>query len=141
MKRQIANVLGVLGLLLVAACANAQSLNVTANVPFDFAVDKASLPAGAYSIQSISSAASSTLAIRSNDRKTQMLVLPNKAEHLNPSSKTCLVFHRYGEQYFLSQIWVAGEKGGAQLRMSRREAETATNVDRSQDVIILAALR
>jgi len=133
MKRQIANVLGVLGLLLVAACANAQSLNVTANVPFDFAVDKASLPAGAYSIQSISSAASSTLAIRSNDR--------NKAEHLNPSSKTCLVFHRYGEQYFLSQIWVAGEKGGAQLRMSRREAETATNVDRSQDVIILAALR
>jgi hypothetical protein len=140
MKRQIASVLGVLGLLLVAACANAQSLNVTANVPFDFVVDKATLPAGAYSIQSISSSAS-TLAIRSKDRKTQMVVLPNNAQHLNPSSKSCLVFHRYGEQYFLSQIWVAGDSSGAELRMTRREAEIASNTQRSDDVIILAALR
>ena len=139
MKRQIASVIGVFVLLMVAACANAQNLNVKASVPFDFVVNKAALPAGAYNIESMSSAGSSTLLIRG--AQTQMVVLPNNARSLNPSPDTRLVFHRYGSQYFLSQIWTQGEAAGRQLRISRREAEMAKNIQRSEDVIVLAALR
>lgn len=141
MKRQIAKLLGVFGLLLVAACANAQTVYVTANIPFSFVVDKATLPAGAYSVKAISSAASKTLLIQSADARIQMLVLPNNARSLDPSPNTRLVFHRYGSQYFLSQIWMQGNSSGEQFRTSRREAEMAKSIPESENVIVLASLR
>lgn len=141
MKRQIANLLGVLSLLLVAACANAQSLNVQANVPFGFTVDKAALPAGEYSIKSLSTATGRVLVIRGEETANSMIVGSNSAETLNPSPNSRLVFHKYGDQYFLSQIWVQGEKAGREFRISRREAEMAKSVPTSEDVIVLAALR
>ena len=140
MKRQIVSMFGVLGLLLVAACANAQSIQVTANVPFDFVVDKATLPAGDYSLDAISSN-SKALAVRNRDAGVQMMVLSNAARSLNPAPDTRLVFHRYGERYFLSQIWIQGEAEGRQLTTSKHEAEIATNAQRDQDVVIMAALR
>ena len=140
MKRQIVSLVSVLGLLLVAACANAQSVNVKANVPFDFMVGKSTLSAGEYSIQSISTGSSSVLAIR-GDKTNQMLAPANHAETLNPSPNSRLVFHKYGNQYFLSQIWLQGERAGREFKITRREAEVAKNVPTSEDVIVLAALR
>ena len=140
MKRQIVSLVGVIGLLLVAACANAQSVSVKANVPFDFTVGKSTLPAGEYSIQSISTGASSVLAIRGG-KANQMLASTNHAETLNPSANSRLVFHKYGDQYFLSKIWLQGEKAGREFKISRREAEVAKSVPTSEDVIVLAALR
>lgn len=140
MKRQISTLLGTLGLLLVAACASAQTLKVTADIPFSFVVDKATLPAGSYSIDAIS-AASKALVIRGENAKQNMVFLSDSARNLNVSPDTHLVFHRYGDQYFLAQIWVQGESAGRQLRMTRREAETASNTQAQSDVIVLAALR
>jgi hypothetical protein len=139
MKRQIVSLVGVFGLLLVAACASAQSVNVKANVPFDFMVGKSTLTAGEYSIQSISTGGSSVLAIRGGTN--QMLASANNAQGLNPSPNSRLVFHKYGDQYFLSQIWLQGETAGREFKISRREAEVAKSVPTSEDVIVLAALR
>ena len=141
MKRQIANLLGVLSLLLVAACANAQSINVKANVPFDFTVGKSNLSAGTYNIQSISTGTGKVLVIRSEDSANSMLASANSADALDPSPNSRLVFHKYGSQYFLSQIWLEGERVGRQFHISRREAEMAKSVRTSEDVIVLAALR
>jgi len=141
MKRQIANLLGVLSLLLVAACANAQNVNVKANVPFDFTVGKSNLSAGTYNIQSISTGTGKVLVIRGEDAANSMLASPNSAETLNPSPDSRLVFHKYGSQYFLSQIWLEGERVGREFKISRREAEMAKSVPTSEDVIVLAALR
>ena len=140
MKRQIVSLLSVVGLLLVAACANAQSVNVKANVPFDFMVGKSTLPAGEYSIRSTSTGASSVLAIRGG-KTNEMLASANQAQALNPSPNSRLVFHKYGDQYFLSQIWLQGERAGREFKITRREAEVAKNVPTSEDVIVLAALR
>ena len=142
MKKQIANLLGVLSLLLVAACANAQTV-AKADIPFGFVVDKATLPAGTYSIDSISNTSSTEiLALRSLDGRVGMLLMPNhQTTSANPSPDSRLVFHRYGDQYFLSQIWVAGESRGRELKVSRREAEVAKNQQTSEDVIVMAALR
>ena len=137
MKRQISTLVSVLGLLLVAACANAQTLKVAAKVPFDFVIDKASLPAGNYSIDAIGS--SKALIVRGAEGAK--MVQSDAAVTLNRSENTRLVFHRYGDRYFLSQIWVEGESEGRQLHISRREAEVAKNTQASQDVIVLASLR
>lgn len=139
MKRQIASILGVLGLLIVAACANAQTPNLKANVPFDFVVDKAAMPAGAYSLDALSHN-TKAMAVRNREAGITQIVLPNTARSLNVSSDTKLVFHRYGDEYFLSQIWIQGEREGLQFNISRREAEMAQN-SQSNDVVILAELR
>jgi len=130
----------MLGLVLVAAGANAQSLKVKADIPFSFVVDKTTLPAGSYRVDALSSP-STGLVIRGNDPKENMLVMSNLAENLKASPNTHLVFHRYGDHYFLAQIWVQGERVGRQLRITRREAETAKNMQAESDVIVLAALR
>ena len=56
------------------------------------------------------------------------------------SEQTKLVFTRYGEQYFLSEIWMAGYRAGWQVPKSRREVEIAQN-ETVQQVVILAELR
>lgn len=142
MKRQIANLLGVFGLLLMAACASAQSVNVKTNVPFDFVVGNATLPAGAYSIQSINyESGSSTLVIRGENGKPGRLIASNAAEKLEAAETSHLLFHRYGDTYFLAQIWMQGEQQGRELRQTRRETEMAKNLRPSEDVIVLASLR
>jgi len=141
MRRQIVSFVSVFGLLLVAACANAQSLYVKANVPFDFAVDKDTLPAGNYSIRSINSETGGRTLLIQSGTKAMKLTTPDVADSLKAASKSHLLFHRYGNEYFLTQIWVQGEKAGRQFKMSRREAEIAKNHQTSDDVIVLAALR
>ena len=51
-----------------------------------------------------------------------------------------LVFSRYGDQYFLSEIWMTGASVGHKLPRSRREVEIAQN-QTAQQVVILAELR
>jgi hypothetical protein len=38
-----------------------------------------------------------------------------------------LVFHRYGDQYFLFQVWPAGEQTGRQFFKSKAEREAQRN--------------
>ena len=141
MKKQIANLLGVLSLLLVAACASAQTV-AKVNLPFGFVVNKATLPAGAYTVDVVSNTSSTRiLALRSRDARIGMLPMGNNATSTKPSENSRLVFHRYGDQYFLSQIWIAGEASGHEFPISSREAELAMNQRPSEDVIVLASLR
>lgn len=128
-----------LGLLLAAASARAQTIQVKAAVPFDFIVNGATLPAGDYMIQSLS-VGGTALAIRSLDQEVHTVVLANSCRSLDPSDKTKLVFRRYGAEYFLAEIWVAGNNSGHQLPKTRREAEMAMN-HKAQEVTVVAALR
>jgi hypothetical protein len=57
-----------------------------------------------------------------------MMVGSNLAQTLEPANKTKLVFNLYGKQYFLSQIWVAGEHLGHQLPKTSREKELARDI-------------
>jgi hypothetical protein len=44
------------------------------------------------------------------------------------SAETKLIFHRYGDRYFLYRIWVAGEDRGRELPQTRLEKELASNM-------------
>jgi hypothetical protein len=54
-----------------------------------------------------------------------MIVNSNAAESHKPANKTKLVFNRYGDQYFLSEIWVEGATRGRELPKTGREKEMA----------------
>ena len=138
MKNNLRTLLG-LGLVLVAASVFAQTLRVQADVPFNFVVDKQTLSAGEYSIQSMD-VEGRTLSIRDASGKPVSMIRSMRCEKLDASKNTKLVFHRYGDQYFLSQIWVAGNTAGHELSKSREEKEVALDLT-AQDVVITASLR
>lgn len=126
-----------LGLLLVVSGAHAQSIHVSGKVPFDFVVGKQTLPAGQYSVQSLERSPDA-LNIRNTDENISSLTLTYHAEKLNPSNKTVLVFHRFGEQYFLAEIWVEGSSRGIEIPRSKLETQMAKNQTLGSDVIVAA---
>lgn len=137
MKKQLLVLIG-LGLLLTTVSAYAQTINVKATIPFDFIVNRSTLPAGAYSLQSMGSDGR-VLLVRSSDNRPEALLVTNRSESRQAAEKSKLVFHKYGDRYFLSQIWVAGNASGHQLPKSPRENEIAQ--DFSMQEVVLADLR
>ena len=144
MKRQAFSLISLLTLLLVAGSAIAQTVHVGANIPFNFAVGNKTLPAGPYDIGTINSNESKMLLVQFRNGSSNAIVASNAAANLKAADKTKLVFNKYGNRYFLSQIWVNGAKLGRQLPRSSREKEIAGELaqDRTQrQVEIVASLQ
>jgi hypothetical protein len=119
MKRNLFGILTTLTLaLLISVPLSAQTI-AKATVPFDFTVGQTKMPAGTYEISPLSHA------ILIMDRKTAKSVLSlfNSEEPSRGDSTPKLVFHRYGDKYFLSQV--SRGNGGAvmQLPISKLEEE------------------
>ena len=136
MKKQL-SLLG-LGLLLVTALAYAKTVNMKVNIPFNFVVGGATLPSGEYTVQGLS--LGNAISIRKSDQTAKSLTLAIRCESSKTQEKSKLVFHRYGDRYFLAQIWMAGDNSGHQLPKSRREAEVAMDYP-AQQVVLVASLR
>ena len=141
MKKQALTLIGVLSLLLAVGSAWAQGHDqaVRANIPFKFVVNKQAMPAGEYEIGRFGNGGD-VLLIHGVDTNTNMLVASNSAQSLNPADATKLIFKRYGDRYFLSQVWIAGNRSGRQLPKSAHETEVAMDFS-STNVIVLASLR
>ena len=125
MKNHIMRSIAILGLFFMPAIAsvNAQtSSRVEVNIPFDFSAGKATLKAGSYSIKRTSG---NLLAIRSADGKTTALVnAPLSVGSRDSKAGERLVFNQYGDQYFLSQVWMSVDSG-RQIFTSGAEAKVA----------------
>ena len=124
--------------LLASTAASAQTLRLTVNVPFDFTINRATLPAGQYAVTSMDTQGD-VVAIRNLKSRATRLVLSNSCASGNAASQTKLVFHRYGDRYFLSQIWMEGSDHGRELPQSAREKEVA--LDYSMKEVVLVASR
>jgi len=139
MKRKMLTLVGTLSLFVAAASAHAQTIKVKGTIPFDFIVNRAILPAGQYMIESLGSVDGRTLLIRSSDMKPKASVNAFSLQSLNTCERTKLVFHRYGDRYFLAEIWVAGKSSGHEVPKSPREVEVAKDFT-MQEVLLMAAL-
>jgi hypothetical protein len=135
MKKQLFALLG-LGLLLATVTASAQTIHLKADIPFDFFVGGRSLPTGEYTIRSLGSQA---IAISAPGQKA-MVVLTNMCQSVKTSPRSKLVFARYGDRYFLSEMWVQGNSTGRQLPKRRSEVRVADN-ETAQPVVVLAELQ
>ena len=123
MKRQAIMVLSTLSLLvtLTATSAHAQSdLRLEANIPFEFSVGKMILPAGEYTVRY---GAQGVLVIQSVDRRASQIFMTISTQASTPRDKSSLVFNQYGNRYFLSSIWTAGDYLGHELRKPHAEME------------------
>jgi hypothetical protein len=109
-----------IGSLATTQSASAQSSKAIAevNIPFSFQTATQRMPAGAYRI----------------DRESHSLIMlrgPHAAAFVNtyaavkvhPVDHGYLLFDHYGNQYFLRQIWTAGQIDGLECPKTRAEKE------------------
>ncbi len=118
--------LAVMTIIAASVSAQAQSLayRLTANIPFDFSVTGKKLPAGEYWISRAQQGNGDTVVqIRSTDGNANIVRLTIPINTYNTVKEGTLVFHRYGEEYFLSEIWPAGGLTGRELPKTKAERE------------------
>jgi len=132
MKKQAFRTITMLSFLLVltAFSVNAQRLSddsIAVNIPFGFVFGETSLPAGNYTLRRIVLPSSyDRVVIQSADDRGDtrtVMTRPNRTSEVPKQSN--LVFNRYGDQYFLSQVWMAGSDTGRDLFQSRNERNLA----------------
>jgi hypothetical protein len=99
-----------------------------ATIPFEFKIGKATLPAGDYGIQ-CSSLLTDTkvLRVKSSDRADSAMIQASTVRGRS-SGTTKLVFNRYGNEYFLAQLWVSGDEAGIQVRKSNAERDLSKQI-------------
>jgi hypothetical protein len=110
-------------LLLAASASIAQTKqgDVVANIPFPFVVAHQTLPAGHYIVSP-----ANAVALGIHDANNRGTFVPTQSTQRSANDNSCkLVFHRYGDTYFLSEVWVAGNSNGRRLFRSRAERELA----------------
>lgn len=112
--------LAVLGLLTLSAPVPVSAGDIRANVPFSFTVNKRVLPPGTYNV---TSGNAHSLLIRGYG--SGAVVMGQHAESATSTSPK-LVFHRYGDEYILREVWM-GRASGYQLPQTSRERELAGN--------------
>jgi hypothetical protein len=111
-----------IGTLASTQSASAQDSTALAevNIPFDFQTPTRTLPAGTYRIDR----ESGYLVRLQGPSQTGAFVVMHNAIKNHAPDHGSLVFDRYGDKYFLRQIWTAGETDGLECSKSRVEKET-----------------
>lgn len=110
-------------LLLAASAAIGQTLgSVVADVPFSFVVAGRQFPAGHYTVT-----VASDFCLWISDSQHSGTYVPIHDSVRSTSEGTKLVFHRYGDTYFLSAVWMSGRTIGRELYRSRAEKEAANH--------------
>jgi hypothetical protein len=132
MKKKILQLSGRIGLMLVVALtivnssAKAQSLEygLKVRIPFDFKLDKQEFPAGDYSFRrATSSSGDLVVHIESADGKANGFPMTFPVIGTKTHEKGGVVFHRYGNDYFLAEVWAPGSTTGRGLPKSDGERE------------------
>ena len=122
MMKTLPRMTGMLALALFATQAARAQEPILANIPFAFTVGNMTLPAGEYRVEKLRDS-SPALLIQRTDRGASMIVITSAVEVNAPQVQTKLVFNHHGKQYFLSQVWTAGNARGRELPNSRKEKE------------------
>ena len=131
MKRIAALALLTIAYLATSTGANAQTYGLKAKVPFDFTVGNAWMPAGEYRI---SSPTHLIIQLRSNASIATVVSSPS---HHEPGSGNVLVFHKYGNRYFLSRV-VCSTNSDLNLEMApgKAEKEEIAKLQNGQEILV-----
>ena len=141
MKRILALTLILAAGFLTAGSALAQQRNaVAADVPFSFVLNGRSLPAGHYTITADPNSPE-VLRIDDRDDSVHIITMAMPASSERQTDNTVL-FHKYGNQYFLSSIRVSGSSMNCHLTTSKQEkwakAQTQEATLRVNDDVLIA---
>ena len=117
--------------------AQAQSL-IRVDVPFSFSASSELLPAGEYTINRVG-LDYSALSLYSGQRGVEM-ILPLTIESRTDFEVPKLVFHRYGDEYFLAEIWTTNDTAVRTLAAHPRERQLAKAGVSPQVAVVYGAM-
>ena len=126
MKKQAYKIFTLMALFLVLTALSAQAQSrgtMEAQIPFDFIAGETHLPAGTYSIKQISRGDEKAMLVRSQDAQAAAVVITGAVQSSAEHNRARLIFHKYGEQYFLSQVWDSEGRAGRELFTSKAERQ------------------
>ena len=109
-------------MIVVPAQAQMAGSPMRVTIPFDFIVRGKTLPAGNYEIKRVNDESYQLLVVRNiNDKREQVMFDTESVQPRTIPDNSEVVFHRYGDSYFLSEILTGGEQTGEELAPSRAE--------------------
>ena len=120
----------VMAIITAGASAQAQTLQykLTVDIPFDFSVSGQKLPAGKYLLgRAHESIGDTVVQIQSTDMHSVANRFSIPLITFKTKKRGELIFHRYGDQYFLSEIWAAGGGTGRGFLKTHAERELQRN--------------
>ena len=121
MKKHLVTTMAIAMFITTIAVASAHAQNgvMTVTIPFEFTVAGKTLPSGEYLVRMEDSRLMLKIQSRDNSKAAFVAAIPVRGSGIQDESK--LVFNRYGNQHFLSQIWIAGSSTGEEMRKSAEE--------------------
>ena len=132
-KRMLALMLTMLPVLAVAQLQDAKQ--IVAQVPFKFMVGDKMLPAGEC-VVARASADGKTVAIRNWSAAASLFSSVSAVETKNTTPGYALVFHKYGDRYFLTGLQLRGSRTIYRLPETRAEGEMrAQNIPVSEEIL------
>ncbi len=120
MKKLLVMTMAVLGL---SSAFAQQRDTITADVPFAFRMANTVLPAGEYTI-SQNTLTGVVYLLNAEGKPSASAVTHGIAPNISGKASK-LVFHKYGDNYFLAEVWASSVYTGWQLRQSAAERELA----------------
>ena len=134
MNRTIAIALLATATLMTAGSGNAQSAVLKVNVPFNFTVNSTFLPAGNYTLQ-LRYPAPNTIIIqdRAKKREGRAYILRGS---IGAGREDSLIFHRFGGEYFLSEVGFDSALDG--LFLPETKLESRARAGRKEELAFLA---
>lgn len=126
MRKSFLSKIAMISLFIAVAAAGgaAQTAGrVVVDIPFDFVVGEKTLPAGEYTIKTVSLNSSHSLVIQSADRSDAVMTITNRIEARENQAESKVLFRQYGDKHFLSQVWMKGSAAGRELPRSQAERD------------------
>jgi hypothetical protein len=112
-----------IGSLALTPFSSAQAPMAEVNIPFAFQTATRTLPAGIYLIHR-----QSAHVIRlEGPGFARGFEITHEIVKSHASNQVVIIFNRYGDKYFLRQIWTAGDNAGLECPKSRAENQEAKN--------------
>ncbi len=146
MKKQAVRFFAMATLLITLSAgssfASGFEFGVRANIPFDFVIGTKTFPQGTYTVKPLNTGPN-VLVISGQDNNEAALALSITVSAKDTEDNSPkLIFHRYGNQYFLSQVWSGAGLVGKELLKSQQELEfLAQGISEPESVFILALNR
>lgn len=143
MKRDVFRTLtafGIIALLSIPAAYAQSGERLRVKIPFDFVVQDRTLAAGDYMLEQGSEPI--MLQIKSvRDPGVVVRVVTDSVATNHVSRNSRLIFHKYGSQYFLKEVWQAAAGHGRQIPPSAAEREVAKHSSQGEPQTVTLNVR
>jgi len=123
----------------LTAALPAQTLKLRASVPFEFMLAGRSMPAGDYSVDAGSNPMG-VVRVSTGNEGVYFLAIRDTASQKEPTGQSLLLFHRYGDRYFLSRLVDGSLNTGVEIPTSgiEKELSKTASLGKFEMVAVLA---